>query len=507
MMKILVVDDISVNIEAVKSILSVYMPEYEIITAQSGKDGLELAHKELPEVILLDYLMPKMNGFEVCEKLKESEKTKKIPVLMVSALGDSPNVRTQGLIAGADAFISKPFDIREFVALIKVMLRIKNAEDQLRQRNEELEVFIKKQTRHYNDSEERFLQISKHAREFFWEVDENLSFTFVSKSMETMLGHSVSDLLENFHLYDLAKNTQEELIKNEIVVTVSNKEILTDKEVSFLNKDGSTVWLAINGFPIYDHSNRYEGYRGVCDDITRRKQAEAHLNQSMDEIKTYQQKLKKLNKELTQAEEKERKRIAEYLHDGIGQNLALAFMNLSAIAQSEVSDDIKTTLTNTTRLINNAISETRLLTYDLSPPILYELGFLSAVKWKLDQVKNEFNLSTTFEDNGITLNFNAETSISLYRIVCELLNNTIKHAKASLINIELKQANQYFQIIVSDNGAGFDIKKLEKNDDTNTFGLFSITERLDAFNGFMKVKTAIGQGTSTIISIPQLINE
>lgn len=506
-MKILVIDDISINIDAIRSILNVYMPEYEIISAQSGMVGLELAFNELPEVILLDYLMPKMNGFEVCAKLRESEITSKIPVLMVSALGDNSKVRTEALNAGADAFISKPFDIREFVALVKVMLRIKNAEDLLRKRNEELEVFIKKQTSNYLDSEERFFQISKHVREFFWEVDQNLIFTFVSKSVESILGHNFSDLIGKTHLYDFTENTDHGTGKNEIIGIVKGQKEFIEKEFAFLTKKGNIVWLSINGFPIYNNKKKFAGYRGVCDDVTRRKQAEEQLNKSIEEIKKYQNRLKKLNRELTDVEEKERKRIAEYLHDGIGQTLALAFMNLSAVSQLEFPDEIKKSIKNTARLINNAISETRLLTYDLSPPILYELGFLSAVKWKLDQIKGKFDIETTFNDHGIKMDLNAETSISVYRIVCELIANTLKHAKASTLSIEINKSMKHYQIVVTDNGKGFNTAKLEKNEDTNTYGLFSINERLDAINGLLKIDSTIGKGTRSEVFVPYLKNE
>ncbi len=506
-MKILVIDDISVNIDTIRSILNVYMPEYEIISAQSGSLGLELAHNELPEIVLLDYLMPKMNGFEVCAKLRESEVTSNIPVLMVSALGDNSKVRTEALNAGADAFISKPFDIREFVALVKVMLRIKNAEDLLRKRNEELEVIIKKQTRHYLDSEERFFQISKHVREFFWEVDQNLIFTFLSKSTESILGHNFSGLLGKTHLYNLTQNTENGSGKNEIIKTVKEKKEFIDKEFSFVTKNENIVWLSINGFPIYDNDNNFAGYRGVCDDITRRKQAEEQLNKSVEEIKKYQTRLKKLNCELTYAEEKEKKRIAEYLHDGIGQTLALAFMNLSAISQLELSDDIQKSIKYSTRLINSAISETHLLTYDLSPPILYELGFLSAVKWKLDQVEEKFDIETEFNDHGIKMDLNAETSISVYRIICELIANTIKHANASKLTIEIDKTAKHFLIEVADNGLGFSTLKLEKNEDTNTYGFFSIKERLDAISGLLKIDSTPGKGTRSEVFVPYPDNE
>lgn len=506
MKKILVVDDISVNIEATRNILKHYLPEYEVISALSGMEGLELAHRELPEVILLDYLMPNMNGFEVAQKLKEDDRTRKIPVLMVSALGDNSDVRTEGLNAGADAFISKPFDIREFVALVNVMLRIKNAEDLLRKRNEDLEVFIKKQTQHYLDSEERFFQISKHVREFFWEVDSEFVFTFVSKSVEPILGHNLAWLMGKTRLYDLAQNTNDASYKDEIIDYLKMQMPFEDKEFSFFNKNGSTVWLSMSGVPMFDDQQHFTGYRGVCYDITRRKEAETQLNRSMQEIRNYQRKLKKLNRELTMAEEKERKRIAEYLHDGIGQTLSLAFMNLSSVTNGSMGSTAKKTLKNTARFINSAIQEARLLTYDLSPPVLYEFGFLPAVKWKLEQTAEKFNIETHYTDNGISTHLDAESSISLYRIVCELITNTIKHANASMLSFEVNQHKNGYKIEVKDDGIGFDPENREGPGETDNFGLFSIHERLDALNGSINITSLRDKGTRAEIFIPELKN-
>lgn len=503
MKKILVVDDVSVNIDASRNILKHYLPEYEVISATSGREGLELAKRELPEVILLDYLMPGMNGFEVAQKLKEDESTRKIPLLMVSALGDNSDVRTEGLNAGADAFISKPFDIHEFVALVNVMLRIKNAEDLLRKRNQDLEVFIRKQTRQHLDSEERFFQISKHVREFFWEVDKDYVFTFVSKSVETILGYKISGMLGKMRLYELTGDKEISSGKSEMALHLEQKKSFVDKEFSVLNKNGNMVWLSISGFPVFEKKKHFSGFRGVCYDITRRKKAEEELNRSVQEIKNYQQRLKKLNRELTMAEEKERKRIAEYLHDGIGQTLSLAFMNLSSVVNGNIDPEARKTLKNTTRFINSAIQETRLLTYDLSPPVLYELGFLPAVKWKLEQTAREFSIETHFNDNGVKFDLDFESAISLYRTVCELIANTLKHAKATSLGFSIKKHNNGYMIKVVDNGIGFDPDKLGEPAESDHFGFFSILERLDALNGSISIKSERGKGIRAEVFIPE----
>ena len=187
MKKILAIDDNEINLVLLNQIFKLYYPDFKFMQATSGKTGIELALNEKPEIVLLDILMPEMNGYEVCKILKNENVTRHIPILMISALGQNPMERTKGLNAGADAFISKPFSQDELRAQIDVVLRIKKVEDLLRKRNESLELLIKDQANKFLQTEERFLQISEHALEFFWEVDSRGIFTYVSPVIEKIL--------------------------------------------------------------------------------------------------------------------------------------------------------------------------------------------------------------------------------------------------------------------------------------------------------------------------------
>ena len=125
MKKILAIDDNSINLELLSQIIKLYYPDYLFIGALSGQEGYEIAQKENPDLILLDIMMPDLDGYETCELLKQNNKTKQIPIIMVSALGRDSAERTKGLNVGADSFISKPFDQVELKAQINVALRIK----------------------------------------------------------------------------------------------------------------------------------------------------------------------------------------------------------------------------------------------------------------------------------------------------------------------------------------------------------------------------------------------
>jgi len=127
MIKILAIDDIKENLVAIKETIEDLMPDYLVLTAQSGKEGLKIARDEHPDTILLDIVMPEMDGYEVCKKLKEDELTRHIPIIVLTAIRIDTESKIQGLEVGADAFLSKPIDTEELIAQIHVMLRIKKS--------------------------------------------------------------------------------------------------------------------------------------------------------------------------------------------------------------------------------------------------------------------------------------------------------------------------------------------------------------------------------------------
>jgi DNA-binding response OmpR family regulator len=134
--KILIIEDNQENIDLLVYFLR---PQgYNLVTATNGVKGLGLAKKEHPEIILLDIMLPKMDGFEVCERLKKDPDTKYIPIIMITALKDLKD-KLRALQVGADDFITKPFENVELLARVKSLLRIKEYHDKLERTNKELE--------------------------------------------------------------------------------------------------------------------------------------------------------------------------------------------------------------------------------------------------------------------------------------------------------------------------------------------------------------------------------
>jgi PAS domain S-box-containing protein len=268
-------------------------------------------------------------------------------------------------------------------------------------------------------------------------------------------------------------------------------------ETKLLSKDNRTIDVEI--------SINYLNMRIIqkfifVRDISERKMIEETKARNFEMIQAYQKKLKILHSKLLTAEEKERQQMAESLHDGIGQSLAIAYLKLSSLNENTLPAKKDKVISESLELINKSIKETRSLTYDLSPPILHELGLISALKWKLEKLNEEFGIKTSLSNHSVTLNISNEIVILLYRIFSELINNVIKHSLSTVLQIDIIQYKTETCFEVIDNGKGFDLNEYAAK--PKGFGLFNIRERLESIQGALEIESEINKGTKVKVFIP-----
>ena len=234
----------------------------------------------------------------------------------------------------------------------------------------------------------------------------------------------------------------------------------------------------------------------VYDDITERKSGESRL---LD----YQEKLQSLASELSLVEERERRSIATDLHDQIGQTLSVIKMRCFDLRDELESPGLISRIDEIRELVKQTIKETRSLTFELSPPVLYELGLVAAIDWLAEQFQLKHGLKCSVESDSKPKPLSQDIEIVLFRSMRELLVNIIKHAKARKVKITIRVNKDNLRIRVADDGVGFSQEdKATKAYKNNQFGLFNITERIRHLGGRLEMDSQRGKGTMVTLVAP-----
>jgi PAS domain S-box-containing protein len=345
------------------------------------------------------------------------------------------------------------------------------------------------------ETERRFRKIFEEAAIGMSLIDMEGRLLDSNFALQSMLGYRKEDLYRRpfadfTHGDDLVASTAffKEL--------VAGKRDSYTREQRYLRTDGQVVWGQETVSLLRDASGQTQFAISMIEDITHRKQSEA-------EIRTYQEQLQSLASELSLTEERERRRLATDLHDHIGQALALAKIKLGVLQKKKEKDSLGKPLGEIRELVEKMIQDTRSLTFELSLPVLYELGFEAAVEWFAKHVRAQHGLAVDVHKDLQPIPMDDEMKVLLFKAVRELMINIVKHAQASHARVTIERNGDGVCIKVEDNGQGMaDAKNFTHVRSTGGYGLFSIRERLHYLGGQMDVESETGQGTRVTIMAP-----
>jgi PAS domain S-box-containing protein len=371
------------------------------------------------------------------------------------------------------------------------------------------------------DSEERYRRLVESLRReyFFYSHGLDGVFKYISPSIENVLGYTQQRFLTHYTEY-LTDNPI-----NKHVVELTNMSIQGKQqppyEVEIYHKDGSIHRLEVSEAPIFDVNKQVIAVEGIAHDITDRWQAKMQLQKARDELELrvkqrtaelekanwelleYQRELRSLASELSLAEERLRRRVASNVHDNVGQSLAISKLKVEALRESLDKPELIESLDEIKRLLGDAIDKTRSLTAELSPPVLYELGFEASLEWLVKNAREQYGLSAQFEDDGIDKPVREDIRVILFQAVRELLVNVAKHSQAREVIVRVCSKADKIHIDVEDNGKGFDIlKERPHNVASGGFGLFSIRERLGHMGGSFDIESKPDHGTCISLTAP-----
>ncbi len=234
---------------------------------------------------------------------------------------------------------------------------------------------------------------------------------------------------------------------------------------------------------------------GIAQDITESKK----LEEESINLKLMQQK--EISNAILQTQEEERKRIAEALHNGLGQVLYGAKLSLN-ILDPDKSDSKKDNVeikTITNRLLDDAIEATKTISFELMPVILQDFGLETVLRDLLRKTLFKASIKYNLSLSGLKVRMKPDLEVAIFRIVQELINNLLKHSQATSAYISINKSSDYISVQFKDNGLGFNTALTSK---TKGFGLRSISNRVKLLNGQFNIETAKGKGTSVLIDIP-----
>jgi PAS domain S-box-containing protein len=358
------------------------------------------------------------------------------------------------------------------------------------------------------ESEARLRALVDNLPFAFWAVDPSGRYALLNPVATRHWGNRLGKKLEEtdvpHEIFGRWRSNHQRAFAGEIV----NDEVAYRQDGQIRTYHGIIAPIRVD--------EKIRGIFGVNIDITERKQAEEkirelmeHLEQRVKErtaqVERQAEQLRALATELCQAEQRERRRLAKILHDHIQQLLVLARMQLDWIKNdSKVEESTRSALQDIGNTLKEALTASRSLTVELSPPILHEAGLAAGLTWLSDRMldKNQFKVHLLL-DNSVEPS-SEEIRFFLFECTRELLFNAFKHAGVPEAHVTLMSTkNHEARIIVRDEGKGFDPHLLEKRSTNEaTFGLFSIQQRLVHLGGSMQIETSPGKGTHITLTVP-----
>ncbi len=297
-LKILVIDDNQESAFLLKELISDSFPEANVAVAFDGITGFEMAELKDPDIIFMDVIMPGMDGFDVCRKLKDNLHLADIPVVFVTSSQGDRELRIQALECGGEGFLSKPIDEYELISQIRAMEKIKRANVQKRDENERLRKLVKKQTETLEITYERTLQLvkslekeneaRKKTEKALLEAQKlarlgNCEFSLTMKvincseevldimGMESIdEAPSRASLIRRIHPEDLIKVVEH-------VESVIDEQAIADFSFRILRSDGETRFLHARMVPQFDEKMNHIGNFGTIQDITKIRETENEI--------------------------------------------------------------------------------------------------------------------------------------------------------------------------------------------------------------------------------------
>lgn len=488
-----------------------------LIKASSAKEALELLLKNDVAVVLMDVSMPEVDGFELANMIRQHPRFQKTAIIFISAVHLTDVDRLKGYQQGAVDYISVPVIPELLRAKVSVFSELHRKTRQLQTLNRELERRVEERTEELETRSQTLQQLNRELARKNQELDAIVhtapdiifsrqadgSRDYISDRFYDYTGAD-SRSVNGFEWLDCVHPDDKEYAMAHWLRSVESGANY-EAEYRIRSRDGAYRWFRARALPIRDLKGGIVKWYGTCSDIHDSKMLEQSIRDSAAELEKMVDErtaeLRRLSVRQLSMQDEERRRIARDLHDGLGQELAVAKMVLgkslgpnSTPAERPVADEAS-------EIIDRAIQQVRSMSHLLHPPLLDEVGLLSALSWYMDGLTKRSGIETSFEVQPDFPRLAPELETAIFRIVQEALTNVFKHSEARKVWINLSRRDGQMIVSVRDDGKGIKKRTADLQPDSIGIGLGGMRQRAKEFGGELRLSNT-QPGTLVELVIP-----
>ncbi|MFZ1159138.1 MAG: PAS domain-containing protein [Candidatus Sulfotelmatobacter sp.] len=477
-----------------------------LIKAKSAKEALEVLLKTDVAVVLMDVSMPELDGFQLAAMIRQHPRFQRTAIIFVSAVHLTDLDQLKGYEHGAVDYISVPVVPELLRAKVRVFAELHRKTRQLETLNRELEQRVLERTDELAHKAELLLRLNVELVEKNQELDAIVhtapdiifsrkadgSRDYISDRFYEFTGADPGSAngfgwLDYVHPEDKQKAMADWLL---CIESGANYEA----EYRMRAKDGNYRWFRARAVPIRSDEKIVKWY-GTCSDIHDSKVLEQSIRDSATELEKMVDRrtdeLRRLSIRLMTMQDQERRRLARDLHDGLGQELAVAKMVLDRMIMEKPADPPEEAWTQASGIVDRAIQQVRTMSHLLHPPLLDEVGLLSALSWYVDGLSKRSGIETSLDVRPAEFpRLAAEVETAVFRIVQEALTNVFRHSEASKVWITLTQKDGLIVVAVRDDGKGIDRRIAELQPDSVGVGIGGMKQRAKEFGGELRLTNA-----------------
>jgi PAS domain S-box-containing protein len=366
-------------------------------------------------------------------------------------------------------------------------------------------------------SEERWQLAVNGSTDGMWDWDFRSNKVFLSSRWKALRGYAENEIGEDADERSSRIHPDDyERVMRTVQLYCAKRMPLYECEYRSRCKDGSYRWINDRGQAVWDTQGQVIRMVGSETDISDRKLAaealrefnqelEQRVEQRTQELVRSQVRLRALATELNLSEQRQRQRLSEDLHDYLAQLLVFVRLKLNQAKRSGLSQSSIQFISEADGSLTQALTYTRSLIAELSPPVLRDFGLVVALQWLADQMRRH-EIDVSLERHVDEVRLPAEQAVLLFQSVRELLINVSKHAGTDRAVVTVGEADGMLCIEVKDRGRGFELKETllaeSAPSESSRFGLFSIRERMCAMGGDFDLDSSPGNGTRATLVLP-----